>query len=169
MIIRKDIAAQLTSAKNFLRALSNQTDITYGCLRDGLVLRKFSEDSRDYPVIRTLYHQMINESNVLVDNLSDGLNKVLNSNYGLFVEKSFARSVVNNCALTYIDVKDYFYLKQYSMRYQYSIALSKYSNYTQKFNSAISEMKANGVLDSLRNRYSKPCGVLRGMTLNVIV
>ena len=140
--------------------LAQQTDIEYGAILMGSTYREFSLSTD--PTLAALYRNMTNNPANLVQNRTEGVERVNNTNYAFFVERIFAEYVTGlHCDLTYIDDPNKY------MPRQYAIALNKGSNYTERFNSAIKQLKLRQKIDSLKNRYWKKCGILYGVTVEV--
>ena len=96
--------------------------------------------------------------------LKDGLEKVNSTAYAFIVEKTYAEYITGiNCDLTFIDDNNNYFPRQFA------IALNKNSNHTERFNTAIKQLKANGYIDRLRNRYWKKCGDLNGVVVVVSI
>ena len=111
---------------------------------------KFSAD----PTIAQMFRTMSENSDVFMSSYSEGFERVKNNSTGFcfFAEGVSAEYIVgNNCELTIIrDPVNPFPRK-------FAIALPKNSTYIQGFNSAIIQLKANGVFDTLKTKYWKKC------------
>ena len=105
-----------------------------------------------------------NPNNYFRSLYSEGVQRVKAFPFALITETSFAEYITGyNCDLTYIVDENNIFSHQYAM------AVQKNSVYLDKFNTAIRQLKANGKIDRLRNRYWKKCGVLNGVVIVVSI
>ena len=156
ILIRREYAKNITSFKD----LSEQTAIRYGILRNGFT-RKYFAQSNDTTIKKMNFYMEANPW-LYVDRISYGLESVWLSQFGFIVESSIAEYMAGkHCDLTFITDQN-----NYSTR-QYAIAVPKESIYLDQLNMAIIELKENGTIEAMRNRYWRKCDVLNATKIQV--
>ena len=148
LIIHKNNANNISS----FRDLAQQTDIKYG-LVEGSSTNNLFQESAD-PTIAQMYRKISESSDAFLFNNREGIARVKDNTtrFGFFTEGLTAEYFVGeDCELTFIADPEYPFPRQYA------IVLPKNSTYIQGFNSAIIQLKANGVLNTLKDKYWKKC------------
>ena len=146
ILIHKDNAINITS----FRALAAHTDIKYGVLRNSATYNLFGQSN--HSTISQIFTTMMENPEVFVESLKEGMDRVNSTRFALIVEQSIAEYIAGkNCQLTYVVDPDI------RLPRQYAIALPRDSPYKEAFNSAISQLKSNRVIDRLRTKYWKTC------------
>ncbi|CAG2170473.1 unnamed protein product, partial [Oppiella nova] len=141
-LINKKNIANMTSFAH----LVNNTNITYGVLREGDTFRFMSMSLN--PTIANMHRYIYMNGFNLVNSRQEGVERALNTNYA-FIQESVANEYAmdQNCELTAIEDK------QEINRREYAIGLQKGSPYKSDIDRAIQQLRNDGTLNRLKRKY----------------
>jgi len=134
-----------------VQELSNQTKVEYGMIKDGDT-HKFFQTSSD-ETMRKMWNHMNKNPDLLMNSNKAGIDKVLssNGNFAFIMENTTALYYVNKnpCLMTVggnIDGGDNIY----------AFALNRDDDLTEQMNTALSELKADGTVKLLQEKWWPP-------------
>ncbi|XP_027203745.2 glutamate receptor ionotropic, kainate glr-3-like [Dermatophagoides pteronyssinus] len=143
-LIRRDILERYGHHIRTFKELSEQTDIRYGVKKHGANLPLF----HDSPTVAKMYSYMDTHPSVFVDGESEGLKRVKQERYAFITESPFVEYIVErDCDLVAIDDR------RRNFQFEYAIALPKNSPLKDRFNRALRQLRMDGKLSELKQRY----------------
>jgi len=142
-IMKKSVADVIESWAD----LANQTKVIYGTIKGGST-RQFFQTSTD-PIVQTMNNYMNSNPDFFVRSVSEGITRVSQGNY-VFIGESAAIDYVTSrrCDLTHMK-SGWIYDRDYG------IAMQKNSPYINSFNTAINQLKVNGKIEELKQKWWK--------------
>jgi ionotropic glutamate receptor len=147
ILMSRTIAPNISSFDD----LAKQSNIKYGVIRGGTTRQLFAHSS--HPVLKAMFRVMRETPDSFVTSTRAAVDRVNSSSFAFIGEKSTLQYITgHDCErLTIVEDPNHTYPRNYA------IALPKGSKHTLSFNSAINELKANGAMDRIRNKYWKTC------------
>ncbi|KAI2811080.1 hypothetical protein RDWZM_002109 [Blomia tropicalis] len=126
--------------------LSEQTELKYGVKKVGANLPLFHNS----PVVAKMYSFMDTHPSVFVSGEREGVEKVKREKYAFIAESPFVEYVVQrDCSLAAIDDR------RKNFQFEYAIAVPLNSPLKNRFSKAIRQLKRNGRLQELKDKYWK--------------
>ena len=139
-LIRKENVGNITSFKD----LSEQSEIAYGVKKVGANLPLFHNSS----VVTKMFNYMDANPSTFVSGEKEGIRRVKTSKYAFITESPFNEYIVNrDCDLTAIDDN------RRHFQFEYGIAMRKDLIQRHDIFRAVREMKKNGLLKELKDKY----------------
>lgn len=143
-LIRRDILERYGNHIRTFKDLSEQTTIRYGVKKHGANLPLF----HDSPTVAKMYSYMDTHPSVFVDGEREGLQRVKHERYAFISESPFVEYIVQrDCDLVAIDDR------RRNFQFEYAIVVAKNSPLKNRFNRAIRQLRNDGKLRELKERY----------------
>ena len=142
-----------TNAQNIssFADLAQQSTIKYGIIRGGATQKLFALSSD--PTMKAMFKVMAETPDSFVTSTWIAVDRVNSSSFAFIGEKSTFQYIAGHDCESLAIVED----PNHTYPRNFAIALPKGSKHTLAFNSAINELKANGAMDRIKNKYWKTC------------
>ncbi|CAH1779393.1 unnamed protein product [Owenia fusiformis] len=136
---------QITS----LSALVRQTTVAYGTLRGGSLPRYLAR-SRNSDV-RKMYRWMrLNSNRAYVDNVEEGVRRVMEGNYAFVLEEPFVEYLAHKTPCL---MADFSFPADSGIEIKFGLAFKKGNSHFAHFNDALKMLKSSGELGHLHHKW----------------
>lgn len=146
LLLRKTPAGAAIRIRT-LTDLINQSEIRYGTLDKGIILRAFKRTNDTVPRIIWRTIQRSRDHGVMTSSNEEGIERVRKEKYGFILPDTIGDYIALQPPCDLVTVG------RFLMKRGYGLALQKQSPYLGAFNRALKAMRKSGKLDELRARW----------------